>query len=282
MTRLAYLISAYKLPDQLVRLVQRLAAPGTTFVIHVDRKTRGSVYEEMVAGTRDLDVSFVPRHVSHWGGFGHVLATLKCIEQLGRSGAEFDYAVLLSGQDYPLASNDAIAATLGESGGMSFMSWWPLPHAPWGARGGLERIEDWHVITYRRWHLAVPLRRKLPGGMSPFGGGAYWCLSRRVVDYVQGFVATSPDYVRFFRHVLIPDELFFQTLIVNSPLRDTVVDDNLRYIDWTREPAPAVLTVGDLDAMLGSRKLFARKFDVTVDAAVLDRLDELAGGSTEA
>jgi hypothetical protein len=43
-----------------------------------------------------------------------------------------------------------------------------------------------------------------------------------------------------------------------------------------------VLTVGDLDAMLSSRKLFARKFDVTVDAAVLDRLDDLAGRSTEA
>jgi hypothetical protein len=66
---------------------------------------------------------------------------------------------------------------------------------------------------------------------------------------------------------------------MNSALRDTVVDDNLRYVDWFKEPGPAVLTVDDLDSMLASGKLFARKFDTTVDAAVLDRLDELADGS---
>ena len=85
--------------------------------------------------------------------------------------------------------------------------------------------------------------------------------------------------MRFFERVLIPDELFFQTLIMNSPLRETVVNDNLRFLDWSREPAPAVLGVHDLDRMIESGKLFARKFDVTVDADVLDRLDALAGAS---
>jgi Core-2/I-Branching enzyme len=273
-TRIAYVISAYKLPVQLVRLVRRLAAPGVTLAVHVDRKTRRSVVDEMVAGTRGLDVTFLPRHVSHWGGFGHVRTSLKGIDHLYRTGVEFDYAVLLTGQDYPLRSAASIAERLGASGGASFMNWWPLPHAPWGERGGLERFEDWHWVTYDRKHIALPLRRRLPHGLAPFGGGAYWCFARPLVDYVQRFVTTSRDYVRFFEHVLIPDELFFQTLIMNSPLRDSIVNDNLRYLDWSREPAPAVLGVGDLDRMLGSDKLFARKFDETVDREVLDRLDE--------
>jgi hypothetical protein len=274
MTRIAYVISAYKLPAQLVRLVRRLEAPGSTFVVHVDRKTRRSVVDEMVAGTRGADVTFLPRHVSHWGGFGHVRTSLEGIDHLSRSGADFDYAVLLTGQDYPLRSPAGIAAVLGNAGGASFMNWWPLPYAPWGERGGLDRIEDWHLVSFRRSHVALPLRRTLPHGLEPFGGGAYWCFARPLVDYVQRFVTTSPDYVRFFEHVLIPDELFFQTLIMNSPLRETVVNDNLRFLDWSREPAPAVLRVSDLDRMLASGKLFARKFDETVDAAVLDRLDE--------
>jgi hypothetical protein len=99
-------------------------------------------------------------------------------------------------------------------------------------------------------------------------------LSRAVVDYVQGVAHERPDIVRFFEHVYIPDEVFFQTLIMNSPLRDTVENENLRYLDWSRDPAPAVLGVADLDAMLGSGKLFARKFDVTVDGRVLDLVDE--------
>jgi hypothetical protein len=278
MTRLAYVISAYKLPRQLVRLIRRLAVPGATFVVHVDRKTRRRVVDEMIAGTRGLDVTFVPRHVSHWGGFGHVRATLEGIAQLYRSSADFDYAVLLTGQDYPLRAPEKIAETLSRTEGRSYMNWWPLPYEPWGERGGLERLEDWHVVTYRRYHVALPLRRRLPGGLVPYGGGAYWCFARPLVDYVQRFVTTNPEYVRFFRHVLIPDELFFQTLIMNSPLRDTVVNDNLRYLDWSREPAPAILGVADVPRMLASGKLFARKFDETIDADVLDRLDKHADG----
>jgi hypothetical protein len=275
MTRIAYVISAYKLPSQLVRLVRRLAAPGASFAIHVDRKSPRRVFDEMVAGTHDLPVAFVPRHVSHWGGFGHVRATLAGLEHLRREQIPFDYVVLLTGQDYPLRHPAGIASVLEASGGRSFISWWPLPRPAWGRRGGLDRVEDWHLVTYRRLHLALALQRRIPGGLTPFGGAPYWCLPKAAIDYVEATVAERPELVRFFEHVFIPDELFFQTLIMNSPLRETVENENLRYLDWTRTPAPAVLGVGDLDAMLASGKLFARKFDETIDARVLDELDRV-------
>ena len=271
--RIAYVVSAYKLPHQLERLLRRLVGPGVTFTVHVDRKTRRRDYDEMVASTRDLDVHFLPRHSCHWGGFGHVRATLKGIDRLVDNEVPFDYLVLLTGQDYPLLSPTAIAATLGTAGGRSFMSWWPLPRPQWGARGGRDRYEDWHVITYRRAHLALPLRRSLPLGLTPYGGSPYWCLSDALVDCVHGFVRENPAFVRFFEHVFIPDELFFQTIVTNSALADTVENDNLRYLDWSREPAPAVLTRNDLDAIVTSGALFGRKFDETVDAEILDLLD---------
>jgi hypothetical protein len=74
--------------------------------------------------------------------------------------------------------------------------------------------------------------------------------------------------------VLIPDELFFQTIVLHSPFADTVVNDNLRYIDWSRRPAPAILHAQDFPSLIGSGKLFARKFDANVDARILDMLDE--------
>jgi hypothetical protein len=81
--------------------------------------------------------------------------------------------------------------------------------------------------------------------------------------------------IRFFRHALHPDELFFQTVLLNSPLADTVVDDHLRFIDWRDDPgSPAVLQTPDRDAMIASGKLFARKFDTSVDEGILDLLDE--------
>jgi hypothetical protein len=272
-TRIAYIVSAYKLPAQLERLLRRLAAPEASFAVHVDRKTRRSVYEEMVARTADLGVTFLPRHVSHWGGFGHVLATLKGIDHFVEHGPPFDYAVLLTGQDYPLRAPTAIADFLEGTGGRSFMNNWPLPFPPWGERGGLDRIEDWHLITYRRLHLALPLRRRLPLGLEPYGGGAYWCLARDVVEHIHGFVHDNPSYVDFFKHVFVPDELFFQTIVMNSPLGESIENENLRYLDWTRRPAPAVLGKDDFPALVSTHKLFARKFDERVDVSILDLLD---------
>jgi len=272
-TRIAYIVSAYKLPAQLERLLRRLEAPGVTFAVHVDRKTRRATWDEMRSRCRDLDVTWLPRHRSQWGGFGHVRATLKGIDHVVGNAVPFDYAVLLTGQDYPLRPPSEIARTLGAAGGRSFMRHLPLPWDPWGPRGGLDRIEDWHVITYRRLHLALPLRRTIPGGLQPYGGSAYWCLERTLVHFVHGYLRENPGYVRFFEHVFVPDELFFQTIVMNSERRDTVENDDLRYLDWSREPAPAVLTCDDLPALRDSGKLFARKFDETVDADVLDALD---------
>jgi hypothetical protein len=272
-TRIAYIVSAYKLPAQLERLLRHLQAPGVTFAVHVDKKTRRATWDEMTSRCRDLDVHWLPRHRSQWGGFGHVRATLKGIDHVVENHVPFDYAVLLTGQDYPLRPPAEIARVLGEADGRSFIRSLPLPWEHWGPRGGLDRVEDWHVITYRRLHLALPLRRKIPGGLHPYGGSAYWCLEKTLVHFVHGYLRQNPDYVRFFEHVFVPDEIFFQTIIMNSDLRDTVENDDLRYLDWSREPAPAVLTRDDLPALLESGQLFARKFDETVDSGVLDALD---------
>jgi hypothetical protein len=272
-TRVAYIVSAYKLPAQLERLLRRLDGPGVSFAVHVDGKTKGAIWDEMTSRCRDLDVVWLPRHRSQWGGFGHVRATLKGIDHIVGNGVPFDYAVLLTGQDYPLRPPSEIAQVLGEAGGRSFMRHVALPWEHWGRRGGLDRIEDWHVITYRRLHLALPLHRTLPGGLAAYGGSAYWCLERTLVHFVHGYLRENPGYVRFFEHVFVPDELFFQTIVMNSELRDTVENDDLRYLDWSREPAPAVLTCDDLPALVESGRLFARKFDETVDSDVLDALD---------
>jgi Core-2/I-Branching enzyme len=272
--RIAYVVSAYKYPEQLGRLLRRLSTSNAQFAVHVDRKTRPSVFRAMEREAEGVpNVVFLERHVSHWAGFGHVRATLKGIEHLVGGKRTFDYVVLLTGQDYPLRSPAAIETFLHAAGGRSYITHWPLPYPDWEPRGGLDRIEDWHLITYGRLRIALPLRRSLPGGLRPYGGGAYWCLARPLVEYVHEFVVQHPDYVRFFKHVLVPDELFFQTIVLNSPLSGTIENNHLRFIDWSEDPGPTILRLEHLPRMMESGKLFARKFDTTVDAKVLDALD---------
>ena len=231
--RIAYIISAYKRLNQVSRLVRRLQTDAAAFFVHVDRKTDDRDYAALTAGVQDVPaVRFLERHACHWGGFGHVRATLKGIDELLRSGTAFDYVILLTGQDYPIKSNDYIESFFRSAKGKSFMGFSALPSDSWSPRGGLDRIEYRHLRLYGR-HLRSPFRRPFPAGLRPYGGGAYWCLSRACIEYVARFVAERQDIVAFFRSVDIPDELFFQTIVLNSPLRDTIVNDNLRFIDWS-------------------------------------------------
>lgn len=268
-----YVISAYKNAGQLARLVHRLhGGAATRFVLHVDRKTDDALYESMQKGLEDVeDVTFLPRHACHWGGFGHVEASLKGIREVLRQGWDPDYVILLSGQDYPIKSNAYIEDFLKRGDGKSFFLHFPLPMSNW-TRGGLDRFQRWHW-RHGRAHVSLPLRRRLPLDLRPWGGSAYWIMSRDALRTVAGFVDSNPSYVRFFRHVDIPDELFFATILLNSPEAERCVDFRLHYTEWSRPPAPAILTTEDYPQLVASTCLFARKFDDAVDENVLDLID---------
>jgi hypothetical protein len=279
--QLAYIVSAYKLPDQLARLVMSLDTPDSHFFIHVDRKADDRVYRQMVSSLADVPTAhLLQRHRSDYGGFGHVRATLKGVSEIIRRRLEFDYAILLTGQDYPIRSNAEIRRFLASQAGKSFMEHFPLPARYWQG-GGLDRIESWHVrFRGRRLRLRpcprLRLARRFPPALRPFGGSAYWCLSRACVEYVHEFVRAHSSYIRFFRFVDVPDELFFQTILLNSPLGATIVNDDLRYVEWPTQAAaggPAILGKDDFERIVQSSKLFARKFDVTLDAEILDLVD---------
>jgi hypothetical protein len=276
--RLAYVLPVHRSPEQVSRLLRRLAAEDVRFVLHVDRRTPAADARGLYGIARELpQVEYVDPHACYWGGFGMVRAALKGIRHLLASGAPFDYAVLLSGQDYPLRSPRRIAAFLAAAEGRSFIECFPLPRPDgWGPRGGLDRTEDWHLIRRRALHLRLPRARRIPGGLRPFGGGAWWCLPREVVEHIDDVVRSNRRLVPFFEHVLHPSEVFFQTVIMNSPFAGTVANDNLRHIEWAGGPNPVVFTTGDLERLVASPKLFARKFDADVDSHILDLLDEHA------
>ena len=80
---------------------------------------------------------------------------------------------------------------------------------------------------------------------------------------------------RFVKYTWAPDEYLIPTLVMNSPLRETVVADNYRYIDWSQGGSnPKILTVQDFEGLTKSDKLIARKFDIKIDTRILDMLDE--------
>ena len=122
---------------------------------------------------------------------------------------------------------------------------------------------------------AISVRRKLPFSYKPYYGGAYWCLSKAHIKYVYNFTNDHKNYIKWFARVHFPDEFFFQTLLRNSPFQNHLINDDMRYIDFSQRKAhPKTLTMDDFEKFMSTHNLFARKFDLLVDTAVLDRIDQ--------
>lgn len=279
--KLAYLILAHKLPEQLTRLVNTLNNETSHFFIHIDKRAE-AVYSE---AQRQLaafpNVQFVSKRYScRWGQFSIVNATIASLEMLVKSGADFEAVFLLSGQDYPIKHQSYIDSFLAHHPGQQFIDWFPLDQPnKWTNQGGpyqaMRRVENWHFAFRSKW-IHLPLQRKLPNGFLPYGGSQWWTLTRDCVEWIVDFVTNNPEFLHFFRYTFIPDELFFQTLLLNSPFRKEVVNDGLRYVDFSRAnpTPPAVLLKQDFEFLRnGTDALFARKFDMNRDSEILDLID---------
>ena len=298
--KIAYIILAHKLPEQLVRLVRKLDTECSWFFIHIDKNTDTNTYRKMWEPlSSQRNVRFLERSACSLGNFSLLNPTLKGIKEILSTELNIDYVITLTGQDYPLKSNDYIQWYLEQHKGQSFMEYFPLPDDHWREEnGGLNRIVYWHFHWRGRGHsirrnsryLAplstllgpvlssyLPIERRIPDNLKPFGGSAWWCLSRESLEYVGDLMRRDKRLIRFFHHVSIPSEIFYQTVLMNSPLKNRIINDDLHYIHWPPNvaPHPYVLQKNEFEEFIHTDKLFARKFDTTLDAEVLDMIDEV-------
>lgn len=301
--KIAYLIIAHKQPDQLERLVRRLNSVDNFFFIHIDKKTRKDTYiriRELLSEYKN--VFFVKRFRSKWGQMGIVKATLSGLREISNSKMHFDYVFLISGQCYPIKSNEQIQNFLNENRGYSFIDFHTITADQNQNRS--ERLVYWHYfpgkfhlvfprekmfdhhildIVWRKIAKRLPFRRKLPLGYQPYWGYQWWCLNGECAEYMVRFLKDNPTFERFFNRVWCPDEFFFQILLLNSPHADSLVNKCLTYVDFNQRKShhPAILKVQDFPNFIISDKLFARKFDSSQDPEVLHMIDEYLDKSDE-
>jgi hypothetical protein len=295
--KIAYLILAHDDPRHLRRLVEAVQDDWTQIYVHIDKKA------ELARFTRAIDLSrvtFIPDRVSAcWGGFSLVQATLNLMAAARHGSTAPDWYALISGADYPIRSNRAIRDCLHASD-REHISLIEMPSAD--GRKPLDRLERLHfehacgryvpqrvLLTQTNRLLEKYYKRdyrRVLGDIKPYAGSQWWVLSREAVDNILSFVETNPQLVRFYRHTLIPDEMFFHTILGNSPFRSKAAR-NLTFANWTeafsRNPRPItpehVAEFADPDFYLDDIEgvgpcFFARKF-TSRNRDLLDRIDEI-------
>lgn len=278
--KVAHLILAHKAPAQLERLVRALAHPQADCFIHLDRKADSQAFAALASLP---GVRFIGHRLDvRWGGYSLTQAALESMREILRAPAEYEVINLISGEDYPIKPLAAIHDFWAQHPGCSFLEYEPAGSAWWQAN--MRRATQYHFTEFSfpgRYLAERLLNRLLPRRRPPlprlYGGnmGGWYTLSRAGAEYVINYLDGHPRLRRYARFTWGSDEFLIHSILLNSPLAATIVNNNMRYIDWSGGgSSPRVLTQADLPALRASPCLFARKFDSQHDAAVLDGLDQ--------
>ncbi|RYE24653.1 MAG: hypothetical protein EOP42_22095 [Sphingobacteriaceae bacterium] len=286
----AYLIMAHKDPKQVFRLVSRLNDGSSEFFIHIDKKAAISQFQNLKQIGKT--VHFTERFDATWGGYGLIKPYLSALKTVKESAKKFDRIMLLSGQDYPIKSNNYINEFFKNSPHSNFINYFPIPNLtkwPGSDRGGLYRVDKYYfgakwyeLFCSKALNLLASyfpvLRRKLPGGMKPYTGQTWWNLDQYAMNYILDYVDQHPEYIKFHKHTFVADELFIQMIIGNSKdekLLKSIKNSEKRFTIWPKPDSahPKLLRKDDMEAIMASEDLFARKFDENVDAEILDLID---------
>lgn len=285
--KIAHLILAHAEPKQLERLIKRLSHPDADFYIHLDLKAD---IEQFSYLTQIGNTYFIQKRLKiEWGTYSLVQATLNSFEEILGKQKTYDFFNLMSAQDYPIKSTDYIHEFLSRNKGRAFMHCLSI-QTEW--LEGQIRLQKYDFGTFKFrgkyrlqavWNALMPKRKMLPG-LQPYGRSQWFTMPPTCVAYVINYLKENPKVEKFFRFTWAADEVVFQTIIWNSPLRDMIYNDNLRYIDWSEgKTNPKVLKMEDATALLNSGSLFARKFNTRIDEQILSFLDmhSKVSGQTE-
>lgn len=286
----AYIIEAHRYPEQLVRLISRLNDGRSEFFVHIDKKSDIAQFKALAQFAPLLH--WVKREDARWAGYGSVRATLNGLKAIVATETPFDHIFLLSGQCYPIKSNEQIDEFLRTSKHSLFVDFFPIPNYekwPGGDRGGWYRVDKYY-IGLRPWEFFISkslnllstylpfLRRKVPAGMKPYTGSAWWSMDLYAAKHILKYDAEHPAYGAFHRYTFVPDELYMHMIVGNTTdegMLKRLCNDNKRFLIWEKPDSahPNTLRITDFAAISSSAALFARKFDATVDSDILDTID---------
>jgi hypothetical protein len=279
--KIATVITVYKQPELVERLLKTMEHTGFDFYLHIDQKVDIKDYSYLA----NLPNTFIlkKRFDIKWAGYSMIDALLYGMTVIRNSGITYDFINHMSAQCYPIKPVQSIYDFFDLHKGSNFLNCEAFPSEWW--HKARARYEKYHFPDYafkgvhRLGEVLTKILppRKLPFDYILYGGavGAYWTITQETANYIIDYLKENKNVGSFFKRTWGPDEFLFNTLVMNSPFRNNVVNYNYRYIDWSESlPHPKVLTRKDYNALASSGDFFARKFDTGVDTEILNLIDK--------
>lgn len=282
----ALLITAYKNIHHLKHIINHFDG-DFSFYIHIDKKSQVSRNEILELKQASKNIFISQNYKTNWGGVNHLKCTLLLMKE-ALLNKKIEYIHLISGHDFPIKSSSYFTSFLEENKGKQFFEYFSLPTKIW-ENGGMDRLNYYNLYDtinakgkYERViRKIINLQKKLGfkrhlnfDNHDLYGGSTWWTLSYDCCKYIDDFIKKTPKFLKQFEYTFCAEEIFFQTIVMNSPFKGTVVNDNLRYIVWEFRNGniPANLDETDYNELINNKQLFARRFEYPVSENLVMRL----------
>lgn len=284
----AFLIGAYKNPLYLESLINSLDSEKSNIYVHVNAESWIQFKYLATKYQAKSNVHFLHDIKVLWGG----CSLLQSIILLIRSALqEKDNQVfhLITGQDILIKPLSELFAFF-DGNPNNYLSWL-LPNDDIYSfeNGGLGRYNYYLLfdtfncrnpnIFTKLNHIVLMIQRSVGFHRSEmkitpiYGGSSWWSLQRNALEY---FITTYEQLKlgKRLAHTFAPDEMIFQTILLNSSKGFKLVNDNLRYMVWKAgAPGPKTLMLEDFVNITKSSAFFARKVDPEYSAELILKIN---------
>lgn len=287
----AYMIIAHNQFELLEKLILALDDKRNDIYVHIDAKVKDFDFEHFKSITKYSVVRFTDERVNiTWGDESQVKCEMVLLRNAvaGENPNEpYTYYHLISGVDLPIKSNDEIHEFFESNSGKEFIHY----SSNEVEQSSINRVRYYHILRGKRNTInkiiaQIALRFQILFGVNRLKdtdikvqkGCNWFSITGALAHYV---VENQDKYRKVFSKSYCCDEVFIQTIVESSSFKENLFMPNCndnheacaRLIDWKRGN-PYVWTSADFDEIMASPCMFARKFDITTDAKIIDNILE--------
>lgn len=270
----AYLIMAHHRFDILEELLKDLDDERNDIFLHIDIKAKEFPLYHFSGLLQHAKLIFMGRMDVHWGGYSQIACIMNLLKTATSYGYHSYYHFMV-GVEFPLKTQNYIHDFFERNAGYEFIGFDNYDTK------FEERVKYYHIFneyarnnTYfqkilnkiRIFSVSVQklLRIDISGkyNITFKKGNANWSITHDLACYV---VEHEQGIKTIYLHSFCGDEVFIHTLIYNSEFWKNVYDpddeyhSSMRTMTWSDKFNQ--YHIEDLDSLVNSERLFARKID---------------------
>lgn len=266
----AIILMIYSFKNNVCNLLKEFDSEYFDIFIHIDKISNISQNDLNNVCTKSKVYIYKKINV-HWGGTSQMKCELYMFNKIMESKENYSYIHILSGEDFPLVTNECLFNFFKNSKYIFLEDFERLPsseeyklkyffYSPYlfKNRKFIRRVSKISLIFQKILHI----NRKSKIKYKNFKCGQWCSLPSNAVQYL---VKNQKEINKHYSFTFCGDECFIATyLAINIEFKDLIYKNNIRLIDWKRG-YPYLFSKDDINEINDSNMIFARKVNLSMN-----------------